>query len=69
MRDHIIYPGEQKTVSYWTRKWGISPSELNEAILETGSLHVKEIRQYLKSKKREISLHGLSQFIRLRLSL
>jgi hypothetical protein len=65
MEKQIIYPGENKDVSYWTKKWSISRSELNEAILETGSLDVWRIKEYLKGKKRSFSLKGIVQFIKL----
>lgn len=68
MKNRIIYPGEIAQVNYWTRKWGISRAELHEAILETGSLRVAEIKNYLKKKRVSFSLPGLLQFIRLHLS-
>jgi hypothetical protein len=33
-----------------TRKWGINPAELNEAILETGSLDEIALREYFLKK-------------------
>lgn len=68
MKDRIIYPGEAAQVKYWTRRWGISRAELHEAILETGSLRVAEIKNYLKKKQFSFSLSGLLQLIRLHLS-
>lgn len=65
MENRIIYPGERAIVSYWTKKWSISVSELHEAILETGSLDAWRIKEYLKRKKRSFSFHGIVQRIKL----
>jgi hypothetical protein len=67
MEDHIIYPGETAQVNYWTKRWGIDAAQLHEAILQTGSLRVKEIREYLKKKKFSFTVTGIKQFIRLHL--
>jgi hypothetical protein len=55
----FIYPCEKKQVSFWTRKWGISPGQLNEAILQTGSIKRKVIRKYLEQKGVLFSFAGL----------
>jgi hypothetical protein len=60
-----IYPGESEQVNYWTRKWGITRVQLNEAILETGSIRVNEIKNYLKGKRFPISFNGLIHYLRL----
>jgi hypothetical protein len=68
MKHQIIYPGETSEVNYWIKRWGISREELNEAILQTGSLRVKEIRDYLKKKKvalGSVNLNSLMRLIRL----
>lgn len=65
MEDRIIYPGETLQMAYWTKRWGVSSAQLHEAILETGSLRVKEIREYLLNKKVTFTWNGIVQFIRL----
>jgi hypothetical protein len=65
MKEQIIYPGETAKVNYWLKRWGITMDELNEAILETGSLKRKELKNYLKRKKIPLSLSGIFRFIRL----
>lgn len=67
MEDHIIYPGETAQVNYWTRKWGISRADLHEAIMATGSLRVRELKDHLKRKRMSFSFSGLLQFIKLHL--
>lgn len=61
----LIYPGELEQVNYWTRKWGISRVQLNEAIIETGSIRVNEIKKYLKGKKIPMSYNGFIHYLRL----
>jgi len=67
MENNIIYPGEAAELNYWTRKWGVSRMELHEAILQTGSLQVKEIKGHLKKKRFRFSPSGVLQFIKLHL--
>ncbi len=45
-----INPFETEDIQYWTRKWDITPAELYNAILETGSSNVNTLKQNLKSK-------------------
>lgn len=42
-----------------TCKWGITSAELNEAILETGSLDEKQIRKFLLKKGILFSFFGM----------
>lgn len=65
MKSNIIYPGEIAQVNYWTKRWGITRIELNEAILQTGSIKVEEIKKYLLHKKDYFSISGLIRMIRL----
>jgi tRNA A37 threonylcarbamoyltransferase TsaD len=65
MKNSVIYPGEISEVQYWTRKFGVSRAELNEAILETGSLKAEEIKKYLRKRKFSFSFSGIKTFIKL----
>ncbi len=47
---YYINPLEANDVQYWTRKWDITPKELNNAILETGSNNINILKENLKSK-------------------
>ena len=49
-KQSLIYPGEEDQISFWTKKWDITVDQLNEAILETGSINIKEIKKYLVTK-------------------
>lgn len=49
LKTTIINPAQPEEVKYWTKKWGISDKQLNDAILETGSLNANDIKTYLKS--------------------
>jgi hypothetical protein len=68
MENQLIYPGEASQVSYWTKRWGITAGELHEAILETGSLGVNEIRGYLLKKNCSFTFKGIIQFLRLQIN-
>ena len=50
----VIHPDNNKEIAYWTKKWGVNVSQINNAILETGSLNLKDIKSVL-IKKGEIS--------------
>jgi len=43
-----INPNEEQELTYWTGKFRISPDQLTDAIMSTGSTNVEEIRAYLK---------------------
>lgn len=47
-QDNLIHPEDSSNISYWTKKWGISQGQLNDAILYTGSLHPARLKEYLK---------------------
>lgn len=47
---YYINPLEANDVQYWTRKWDITPGELNNAILETGTNNITVLKENLKSK-------------------
>lgn len=46
----VIHPEDQNDLAYWTRKWGVNTREINDAILETGSLQLKDIKHVLRKK-------------------
>jgi hypothetical protein len=46
--NHCIHPEDRMNLQYWTKKWGVSIRELNDAILYTGSLNTIHVREYLK---------------------
>ena len=50
-RSYIINPLEIKEIHYWSRKWGITAQQLNNAILETGSSNTRNLKAYLNGKK------------------
>jgi hypothetical protein len=61
----VIIPAEPEQVSYWTKRWGITKEQLNEAILETGSIRIIELKNYLKSKPFVFTLTNLIRRFRL----
>ena len=44
----FIHPEDINNLNYWTKKWGVSARQLNDAILYTGSLNTTRIKNYLK---------------------
>lgn len=49
-REQFICPGELEEVTFWTKKWGITVDQLNDAIIETGSINIKELKEHLIQK-------------------
>jgi hypothetical protein len=46
-------------VVFWTRKLNITQQQLSEAILNTGSLYISDIKKYLEGEKAVFSLMDL----------
>jgi hypothetical protein len=46
-------------VVFWTRKLNITSQQLNEAILNTGSLYIADIKKYLDAGKTVFSFADL----------
>lgn len=65
MKNKFIYPGEKNQFDYWTKKLGISSSQLHEAIMETGSLKIDDIKNYLRKKKFSFSFSGIRTYLKL----
>jgi hypothetical protein len=42
------YPNENIDMVYWSKKWGVSTTQINDAILYTGSLNPTRLKTYLK---------------------
>ncbi len=38
-------------IGYWARKWKVSVIQIGEAIRNTGSNRIREIRSYLKQRE------------------
>lgn len=49
-----INTSETYEVSYWTRKWEITPKQLVDAIKHVGSTSVQKVEEYLKRKTKNI---------------
>jgi hypothetical protein len=47
----VIRPESQEDLSYWTRKWGVNARQIYDAILDTGSLRLEDIRLALWKKR------------------
>jgi hypothetical protein len=45
-----IDPFKTEDVSYWSRKWHITPTELFTAIMNTGSNHIQILGKSVKRK-------------------
>ena len=54
-----IYPYKKEQLIYWSKKWGVEPIELNDAIISTGSLRAAVIKDYLVKKGSITSISGL----------
>lgn len=65
MKKKFIYPGETTQMDYWTKRLGINKMQLHEAIMETGSLKVEDIKNYLRKKKFSFSLSSIRTYLKL----
>ncbi len=63
-KHELIYPENSNQVCFWTKKWGITVKQLNDAIIETGSINVSEIKKYLTNKGILFSIQGLIKYLR-----
>jgi hypothetical protein len=46
----LIHPEDSSDVRYWAKKWGVSARQIFDAIIDTGSLDPKQIRQVLRER-------------------
>lgn len=60
-----IHAWDQDEMKQLAEKLGISQRQLNDAVLETGSLYLKDIKHYLRSKGILFSFKRLWQHIQL----
>jgi hypothetical protein len=67
MTEDIITGPEGLKPGYWTKKWGITNAQLNDAILQTGSLRTRVIRHYLRQRCCLRNASGWISFLRLSL--
>jgi hypothetical protein len=59
----IIHPEDSSNIHYWSKKWGVSNSQLNDAIINTGSLNPVRVREYLRTRKQSL-LFNLLRFLK-----
>jgi len=43
-----IHPEDHENTLYWMRKFGVNKKELFDAILHTGTLDAKKVKEFLK---------------------
>ncbi len=65
-----IDPCDTKEIIYWTKKLGVTPAELYNAILETGSNNASTLNDYLHRKNnRSFSIGNIIQQMAIKLNL
>lgn len=66
IQDHsLIHPEDTNNIHYWTKKWGVSTRQLNDAILYTGSLNPQRIKNYLHQNSwQQLLLNGFARLFR-----
>ncbi len=57
-----IYLYEAAEFRYWANRWGVTIPQLNEAILETGSVNIVVLRAYFIEKGMLFSFESLMEF-------
>lgn len=60
-----IHPWDVDEMREWSKRFGISCAQLNDAILDTGSLRIRDIKHYLKEKGVLFSFKRLWQHMHL----
>jgi hypothetical protein len=65
MKNKFIYPGEASQIEYWTKRLGVSQSDLHDAIMATGSLNADDIKNHLRKKKLTFSFSGIRTYLKL----
>jgi len=45
--DVYIRPEDSSNIATWCRKWNVTPYQIQQAILHTGSVHAPTIKDYL----------------------
>ncbi|MES2590580.1 MAG: hypothetical protein V4608_01760 [Bacteroidota bacterium] len=58
----MIYSGEHDFIRLWSEKWGVSQKQINDAILDTGTINAVEIKNYLKKRGILFSVFGLIKY-------
>jgi hypothetical protein len=43
-----LHPESIVELQYWSKKWGISVRQLNEAIVDTGSTNIQYLKMHLR---------------------
>ncbi|MBL7930400.1 MAG: hypothetical protein JNL60_00775, partial [Bacteroidia bacterium] len=39
----ILHPENRNELAYWSKKWGVNVRQIDDAILESGSIRLKDI--------------------------
>ncbi|MFL5753370.1 MAG: hypothetical protein ACJ76F_08185 [Bacteroidia bacterium] len=50
MKNRIIHPEHEHELSYWAGKWGISVRQLELAIIDTGQVNAKFLKDHLRDR-------------------
>jgi hypothetical protein len=56
VRRDVIHPEDTNEVNYWTKKWGVNVRQIYDAILETGSVKLTDIRAALRKNEKPTGL-------------
>jgi hypothetical protein len=46
----VIHPEDKNDLAYWTKKWGVNVRQIDNAIIETGSVNLNVIKNLLVKK-------------------
>ena len=64
-----IHPEDTNNLVYWTKKWGVTIQQLNNAILDTGSVDPLQVKKHLKKDTWfYLPLTGLFKILRVKVS-
>ena len=47
-KNNELHPENSSELQYWSGKWGITIRQLNEAIVDTGSTNIRQLKDHLR---------------------
>ena len=50
-KSNELHPENTWELQYWSSKWGITIRQLNEAIVDTGSTNIDQLKLHLRKNK------------------
>jgi hypothetical protein len=46
--NNFVHPEEPSNLNHWSKKWGVSTRDIHDAILVTGTLSTRKLKEHLR---------------------